>query len=869
MNNQTQDNRRTFIKKFTAITGLTPLAGMMNTVAWQALLARESSAESMELLKIIPPPQHTPFKPMDEITVKTDLAGIISVWDGAGREYLRESITQSVTFQIAGALGNHIILFANHDNQLIGYGHFRVDCQTEINDMGQKFSQFLKMLYWTMVQNGEAQIVYYNNKFYHFFVRWLRDHVHTLKGMKYFYSHLQSGIDLYADSQCEDGMIWDNFYPRTPEKNDWDRRFASTGFIKPVANDTYEFKRIPVENDVEYLFIEGVYYTWKATGDDAWMTSKLEAALKAIKYSTTHPYRWSEKYQLLKRGFTIDTWDFQSKIDEIFSNDDPMLIGDKTRFGIMFGDNTGMAMSCRYLAEMLTYVGNHQEAERIDKIGKDIKERLDAVSWNGTFYTHHVPEDSNIKRDLGVDQSQQIALSNAYSLNRGLTHEQATAIITSYQKIRQQMPKSSPGEWYTIYPPFRTGFDKHNPVWEYMNGGVTPIVAGELAHGAFEHGFEAYGVDILERLIKLAQQTNNFLKCCYRGAMPEPPSRQFVPLNLKPIANVDLAGQGAEGVPGWSGQGENDLHEMPTGFQTFHDIPFNIIAPETNGRRACLGLSQADGYVHQAHLTINQTASAIYFLHVMGSGTLAGTITLIYQDNTSFIDYISTVRKNANIGNWWYPKEPERGKRLPTCKVAWRGANKFCPNVGVFLYGLDNPYPEKIITAIKFESVKKDTKWFVLGVTLADKPVFLMPGITSYGIPDSWGAAAVVYALIEGLVGIKDTGVAFNKVLLTPRWTTTDVTDVSATAKYEASGGYLSYRYQFDSQTRTLQMTLTSNSTDIQVEILLPANEQISWIKLNDEEPVYHLKQIEKSTYVCFPVKGLGVHKITMNLIEK
>ena len=53
-----------------------------------------------------------------------------------------------------------------------------------------------------------------------------------------------------------------------------------------------------------------------------------------------------------------------------------------------------------------------------------------------------------------------------------------------------------------MYPHYPKGFAMGKG--EYMNMGVTPIVAGELAHGAFEHGFEDYGVDILRRVAALA-----------------------------------------------------------------------------------------------------------------------------------------------------------------------------------------------------------------------------------------------------------------------------------------------------------------------------------------------------------------------------
>ena len=72
-----------------------------------------------------------------------------------------------------------------------------------------------------------------------------------------------------------------------------------------------------MENDVEYLFVEGLYYTWKANGDDDWMKGLLDKAVKALSYSLKNPYRWSRKYSLLKRGYTIDTWDFMSEYDNV------------------------------------------------------------------------------------------------------------------------------------------------------------------------------------------------------------------------------------------------------------------------------------------------------------------------------------------------------------------------------------------------------------------------------------------------------------------------------------------------------------------------------------------------------------------------
>jgi hypothetical protein len=821
-------------------------------------------------LEVLPSPQERLFNPLDTIIIRGVKNGLIEVLDGKGHIYLKLKAQEEISFQVGGSLGFQQIIWKDDKGREIDKVIYQVSCKTGINDDSGKYGQLLDILYNSMTGEleREAEVYKYNNKYYHAFVSWLRDHVHTLKGMKYFYPELKSAIDLYGDSQREDGMIWDN-YNKHPEEGDyWEQRFDYGGFVRVVDNGYGEFRRIPVENDVEYLFIEGIYYTWKATGDNKWMESMLDKALKAVNYSFTDEYRWSEKYRLLKRGYTIDTWDFQNDEDasistgEGFLPDAMVVRPEYTRFGVMFGDNTGMAAGLKYLAEMLRYSGRNEEAERINQMGIQLKQRLDELSWNGEFYTHHVPEQENLKRDLGVDESLQVSLSNAYSLNRDLTHEQCVAIIKTYQRLRSEMPQSSPGEWYTIFPPFEKGYGDHNTKWSYMNGGVTPIVAGELAHGAFEHGFEDYGVDILDRIYSLSKKMDDYLYCVYRGAMPENPIREFVPLDLKEIANTDFCGNTIEGVHGWTNEGENDLHEFPTGRQVFHDIPFEIIDPEKNGRRACIGLSGLDGYPGKVSLQIGKKARSIYLLHTTGQSYYAGCVRLKYEDGTVFRDHIAT----GKISNWWYPSESQDRKQVPVFRVAWRGKNKFSRNVGVGVYGLNNPYPDKIISEIIFEGSQTKNKWIVLGVTLSDYEVFFTPDIVSTGIPDNWGAAAVVYALVEGLAGVKDAGVAFDKAILAPRWEAAGVKKVSATIKYEASGGYLSYSYQKLTDNK-VEILFTGTADSTLVKLLLPEGRAVSHVFLNNKEVTYETEKIEESEYMILNITGRNVKKLIIDLI--
>lgn len=802
------------------------------------------------------------FSPLEKITVHTQLKGLIKVLDGKGDEYFSAACEDSVSFSVGGCLGTQIILFVDKKNRLLEQISFHVDCETGIYDRKGTYTELLDILYHSMTggQKRESDIRKFNGNYYHTFVGWLRDHVHTLKGMKYFYPELKSGIDLYGDSQREDGMIWDN-YTHKPGTY-WEQRFAYGNFVKHFEGNDMIFTRIPVENDVEYLFIEGIYYTWKACGDDKWMRGMLDKALLAVDYARTNPFRWSEKYQLLKRGYTIDTWDFQNDEDAAISAGegnlpDPMIIKPGlTRFGIMYGDNTGMMASARYLAEMLRYAERYEEAKEMEIFADGLEERVNKISWNGSFYTHHVPEQEGLVRDLGVDEKTQVSLSNAYSLNRGISHDKAAEIIKTYQHIKASMPESSPGEFYTIYPPFEKGYGTHNSKWNYMNGGVISIVAGELAHGAFEHGFEEYGVDILNRSLELARSTNNYLHSTYRGKMPEEPLRTFYPVSLKDVANIDIKGNTVEGVKGWTGEGENDLHEFPVEQSHFNGIQFAVVDPKLNNRKVCLGLSNEEGYKTTASLKINQKAKSLYLLHTTNNAAYCGSLTLRYKDGSSFTEYIT----NGKITHWWYPHAPAYRKQMPRLQLAWIGKNKMSDKVGVGNYGINNPYPDKIIEEILFKGAENGAKWMVLGLSLSDYEVFFTPGMISGGIPDNWGAAAVVYALVEGLAGVVDQGVKYDQTLIAPRWEAAEENMARLNITYEASGGYVSYIYEKTED--CLKLDFTGTATNTRLHILLPENLKVTSVTLNDKNANYEIITIEDSHYLQCQADGKRSHEL-------
>jgi len=827
--------------------------------------------EKIKYISIEPPNNQQYFKPLErlDLLISTIERGKIQVYDGQGNIYHADEIRGRLNFKVGGYLGYHTIEIYDQRNNLLEQVCFPVNCHTEINDTGEEFKDMLRMLHWSIFKtdSGMGKTVRFNNKYYKHYSGWFQDHVYAVsKGMKYFISDIEGGVDLYGDGQRDDGLIYDNYkHPNTEYQSYWEYRFDYGNFVyrpdDPLSSCL--FVKVPVENIGQYTFIEGLYHTWKANDNKAWLKKHIDKAIKAVRFVTSSEYYWSEKFQMLRRPFTVDIWDFQPKEDAAIAGGDIMgVVAGKTRFGIHYGDNIAFSNACNLLGEMLIYLERNSEAKQMIQLGKEIKQRIDDLAWNGDFYHHHIPEDPEVDRNLGVDQSKQVSLSNALALNRALEHKKCVSIIKVYQQIHNTMPESSPGEWYTIYPPFGEN-EFGRPQWQYMNGGVTPIVAGELARGALEHGFESYGVSILRRINELAQMKENSLKGCYRGAMPDSPKRNFTPIDIRKWANTDKSAGDKGNVPGWIGSDKDDFINLPSGIVTNHDIPFNLIDPTANGNKACLILSGHSKYNPSVIIPVNGKHQSIYLLHTATSTPVAGSITILYDDNTFFHHYITRDRAkdSGDIAHWWYPTlNPVRGT-IPSSVIWWRGSSKQIKDVGLTCFGLNNPNPNKMIKEILLENKNTEIRWAVFGITLCNHPVFFMPDIEST-IPDHWASSHVVYGLIEGLVGVQDAGVSFNEAILVPRWEAAEIKDAEATIKYEASGGYVSYKYKFLENENKLIVEFTGNAEKTRVKILMPEAKNLAGVYCDREMCKYEITKVENSSYIQFDTEGIGIHII-------
>ncbi|GAB4019905.1 hypothetical protein GCM10028773_24010 [Spirosoma koreense] len=447
--------------------------------------------------------------------------------------------------------------------------------KTQFGKGAGEYATLFSSLQKQLVETEYRKTVRFGGKERNQFVQWIRDHVHVMKAMKYFEPEISSFWQFFMENQTREGLYYDYYYPITARENHrlnlFDKRYW-----KVFARDSIQMHRLPVEADLEYLMVEGGYYIWQATGDTTYIRQWIDKLEKGITYSMTDPLRWSTKYQLVKRGYTLDTWDFMqlptTRAEYVKQGNDVQTgifnIDEKTPMGIMHGDNSGTYAACLQLAKLYTALGNKGKATYWSDQGAGIRKRTNDLCWNGRYYAHFIPDDP-MPAYLKMDQKNTLSLSNPYDINRDLpTEEMAQSIISTYLGLKDKNDEHAFAEWFGVYPPVEPSFADYLP-GSYMNGGVSTIVGGELAKAAFQHGFETYGVNVLNRMDSLMKTHAGKLPVSYK---PDGTVDAGIPDNWGQAAVYSAMIEGLAGVvdksmlfesvelsPRWLAAGKNEV----------------------------------------------------------------------------------------------------------------------------------------------------------------------------------------------------------------------------------------------------------------------------------------------------------------------
>ena len=320
---------------------------------------------------------------------------------------------------------------------------------------------------------------------------WIRDYSDMIRGFRYFESDLKSTVQHFADTQSANGRIFD-YFTTFPEK-------------LPCEKENWtKYVRVPVEADVEYRFIKAAWLSWQASGDDDFIRKLIPNFERALSYIMTGWY-WDKEKFLIKRPYTIDTWDFSYTAGRHqWLN---FRIDDDTFWGYMHGDNSGYYEAFRIMGFLYDYFGEKSNSEKWNERAVMIRNSLNNHCWNGSYYTHFVKITPLIIP--GVDEDSQLSLSNPMDINRGVTTSvMARSILSEYRKRKAE--SGAFAEWFSIDPPFPAGIFGDEKLIEgaYCNGGIMPLVGGELAMASFENGFEKEGVEILRQYYEMISSSN-------------------------------------------------------------------------------------------------------------------------------------------------------------------------------------------------------------------------------------------------------------------------------------------------------------------------------------------------------------------------
>jgi endonuclease YncB( thermonuclease family) len=152
---------------------------------------------------------------------------------------------------------------------------------------------------------------------------------------------------------------------------------------------------------------------------------------------------------------------------------------------------------------------------------------------------------------------------------------------------------------------------------------------------------------------------------------------------------------------GWSNQGQNDMRNLPAGYQSFARVGYFVSAPKS-AVVLCSANAENTGLPKEVlGIPVNRPADALFFLHAMAWWGLD-----VWQYRVNYADGTSVeipIRGERHVLDWFtdpvsWTDELARHNTV----AAWTGTNGIGQKVTVYCYEWQNPHPEKDIRTVDF-----------------------------------------------------------------------------------------------------------------------------------------------------------------------
>lgn len=132
------------------------------------------------------------------------------------------------------------------------------------------------------------------------------------------------------------------------------------------------------------------------------------------------------------------------------------------------------------------------------------------------------------------------------------------------------------------------------------------------------------------------------------------------------------------------------------------------------------------------------------------------------------------------------------------------------------------------------------------------------------GGPSAWGAAALISAIDEGLAGICDDGVNYDRMRFAPKFSVTPYTELRYITGYEVSGAMIDVRYILTDE--GMRYDVYSPAKHIDVHMLVPAGRNVKSVCLNSADIEFEICNVGESKYVDFAIDNICGGKVSIEL---
>lgn len=213
-------------------------------------------------------------------------------------------------------------------------------------------------------------------------------------------------------------------------------------------------------------------------------------------------------------------------------------------------------------------------------------------------------------------------------------------------------------------------------------------------------------------------------------------------------------------------------------------------------------------------------------------------------------EYMRRKETTANFAEWFSIDPPYE---------------KFGPyTAGKYVNGAISPFTAGELAKAAFNNGYEEYGWDIIQrfmkLVERDKTVYFLyyPDSTPQpeGGPSAWGSAAFISAVDEGLAGISDIGVRYNKMYFSPKFTVTDYTELRYITGYEKTGTIVDVRYILTES--GMRYDIYSPSKETNIHILLPKAKKCSKLIINNNENEFTESLVGKSRYVDAHVPANG-----------